>query len=360
MISKASFVFTTLPARIIFGAGVVSRLPAELDRLGVRRVLLISTPVQRKEAEAVALQLGDRVAGVFDRAVMHTPTDVTERAVAVYDDLKADAVLAFGGGSTVGLAKAIALRNDTTQIALPTTYAGSEVTPILGQTENGLKTTIREARLLPGLVLYDPELSLTLPVAMSVTSGLNAMAHAIEGLYAADANFVSSAMAEEGIRALHRALPAIVRSPKNLEARTDALYGSWLCGSVLGAVGMSLHHKLCHTLGGSFGLPHAETHAVVLPHALAFNAGAAAAELAPIASMFGSDFATGLWEFSRSLGAPTALRDLGLNEADLDRAAHLATANAYANPRRVTREELRALLQRAWAGAHPVGDRSAW
>jgi maleylacetate reductase len=353
------FTYTTLPARILFGVGIVSRLLDEVEALGCRRILLLSTDVQRGSAEAIAARLGGRVAGLFDGAVMHTPTDVTERVAAMYGELKTDALLAFGGGSTIGLAKAVALRTGAPQIVLPTTYAGSEVTPLLGQTENGLKTTIRDARLLPGLVLYDPELTLTLPVAMSVTSGLNAMAHAIEGFYSAEANFVSSAMAEEGVRALHAALPTIVQSPQDIAARAEALYGSWLCGSVLGAVGMSLHHKLCHTLGGSFSLPHAETHAVVLPHAVAFNAHAAAHAMAPLIPLFGENFAAGLWSFSQSLGAPTSLRALGLEESDLDRAADLAVAHPYANPRPVERGPIRDLLQRAWAGEPPRTDRNS-
>ena len=239
----------------------------------------------------------------------------------------------FGGGSTIGLGKAIAYRNDAPQIVVATTYAGSEVTPILGQTENGVKTTVRDARILPEVVIYDPDLTLGLPVAMSVTSGLNAMAHAVEALYAQDRNPVSSLMAVEGIRALKEALPRIMADPTEASARSQALYGSWLCGTVLGTVGMALHHKLCHTLGGSFDLPHAETHAIVLPHSAAYNAAAAADALQPAADLFGGSVGGGLYDFAASLGAPLALRDLGLQEADLDRAADLAVRNPYWNPR---------------------------
>jgi alcohol dehydrogenase class IV len=180
-----------------------------------------------------------------------------------------------GGGSTTGLGKAIALATGLDQIVVPTTYAGSEMTPILGQTERGVKTTQRSPAILPEVVIYDVDLTLTLPPALTATSGLNAIAHAVEALYAQDRNPIVSLMAEEGIAALARSLPVLVDAASDLAARSDALYGAWLCGACLGAVGMALHHKLCHTLGGSFDLPHAETHAVVLPHAVAYNSAAA-------------------------------------------------------------------------------------
>jgi maleylacetate reductase len=261
--------------------------------------------------------------------------------------------VALGGGSTIGLGKAIALRTDCPQIVVATTYAGSEVTPILGQTEDGLKTTIRDAKVLPEVVIYDPQLTLGLPVAMSVTSGLNAIAHSVEALYAKDRNPVTSMQSVEGIRALKEALAVIVTDPGNEAARGDALYGSWLCGAVLGTVGMSLHHKLCHTLGGSFDTPHAETHAILIPHTAAYNAVAAADALKPAVDLFGGDLGSGLWDFAKSLGAPLALKDLGLSEADLDRAADIAVKNPYWNPRPVEHAAIRALLQDAWAGERP-------
>jgi maleylacetate reductase len=258
-------------------------------------------------------------------------------------------VVSYGGGSTIGLGKAIAWRNDTPQIVVATTYAGSEVTPILGETEGGLKTTKRDPRILPETVIYDPELTTGLSVAMSVASGLNAMAHAVEALYAQDRNPISSLQAVEGIRALKRALPLIVKAPADIEARSSALYGSWLCGTVLGTVGMALHHKLCHTLGGSFDLPHAQTHAILLPHSAAYNAVAAVDELAPVAELFGGSAGGGLYDFAASLGAPLALRELGFAERNLDKAADLAVQNPYWNPRPIERDAIRALLQQAIA-----------
>ncbi|UWM78145.1 maleylacetate reductase (plasmid) [Rhizobium sp. WSM4643] len=349
----APFKYTGSAAQIFFGSGSLNRLADAMTGQGRKRALILSTPHQKAEAERIAASLGPLAAGLFHHATMHTPVNVTERAMATYNAAGADCVVAIGGGSTIGLGKAIAYRNDALQIVVATTYAGSEVTPILGQTENGQKTTVRGAGILPEVVIYDPELTLGLPVNMSVSSGLNAMAHAVEGLYARDRNPISSMMAVEGLRALKQALPQIVNAPGDIESRSEALYGSWLCGTVLGAVGMALHHKLCHTLGGSFDLPHAETHAIILPHSAAYNAEAAMDALEPAAYLFGGSLGGGLYDFAASIGAPMALRDLGMKEADLDRAAELAEQNPYWNPRPIEREAIRALLQSAWEGARP-------
>jgi maleylacetate reductase len=348
-----AFTYDINPARIVFGRGTLARVADEVTGLGCRRALILSTDFQKQDAEKLSQQLGDLSAGIFSNAAMHTPVAVTEQAMAAYETAGADCVVAFGGGSTIGLGKAIAYRTDAPQIVVATTYAGSEVTPILGQTENGIKTTVRDARILPEVVIYDPDLTLGLPVAMSVTSGLNALAHAVEAVYAQDRNPISSMMAVEGIRALKDALPKIVANQRDTEARSAALYGSWLCGTVLGSVGMALHHKLCHTLGGSFDLPHAETHAIMLPHSAAYNATAATDALQPVADLFGGSVGIGLYNFAVSLGAPLALKDLGLAETDLDRAADLAVKNPYWNPRPVERTAVRDLLQRAWAGTRP-------
>ena len=353
-----SFAYDAQPARIIFGSGSVARLGAELRAAGRGRALILSTAGQKHAAEALAAGLDGLAVGVFAEAAMHTPVEVTERAMAAFAAAGADCTVALGGGSTIGLGKAIAWRNDTVQVVLVTTYAGSEVTPILGQTEGGVKTTVRSAKILPEVVIYDPDLTLTLPVGMSVTSGLNAIAHAVEGLYAQDRNPITALMAVEGIRALQAALPVIVIAPQDGTARAQALYGSWLCGTVLGTVGMALHHKLCHTLGGSFDLSHAETHAVLIPHTAAYNQDFARAELAPAAALFGGDLGGGLggglWDFAKSLGAPLSLRELGLKDSDLDRAADLAVKNPYWNPRPVARGAIRDLLGRAWAGTRPA------
>lgn len=348
------FTYTALPARVVFGFGTLALVGDEIRGLGCSRALVLSTPQQRGEAEALAERLGSLAAGVFAQAAMHTPTDVTERAVAAVHELRADCTVAVGGGSTTGLGKAIALRTDLPQIAVPTTYAGSEATPILGETRDGSKTTQRTLKALPEVIVYDVDLTLTLPAALTATSGLNAIAHAVEALYARDGNPLVSSIAEQGIVALARALPVLARDPRHREARSDALYGAWACGTCLGSVGMALHHKLCHVLGGSFDLPHAETHAIVLPHAAAYNALAAPDAMARVATALGEpDGPDGLFQLARRLGVPASLGAIGMAEADLDRAADLAVANPYWNPRPVERQAVRALLDDAYHGRPP-------
>jgi alcohol dehydrogenase class IV len=285
---------------------------------------------------------------------MHTPVDVTESAMTFMRDRDVDGIVSFGGGSTIGLGKAIALRTDLPQIVIPTTYAGSEMTPILGETRNGAKTTQSNARILPEVVIYDVDLTLSLPASLSGTSGINAMAHAIEALYARDRNPITSLMAMEGIGALANALPRIAHDAADMDARSSAFYGAWLCGSCLGAVGMALHHKLCHVLGGSFNLPHAETHAVVLPYALAYNAPAMPDIMIRLESVLGPDPALALHRLAAAVGAPSSLRDLGMPESGIDDAVTRALANPYWNPRKLEAVPLRALIARAWAGAPPV------
>ncbi|MCI2810608.1 maleylacetate reductase [Eoetvoesiella caeni] len=348
------FIYEALPTRVIFGQGKLQSLPHEVERLGARRVLVLSTPQQEPWAQNVSELLGSVSAGIYSNATMHTPVEISEQAVAQVQRLEADCVVALGGGSTTGLGKAIALRTGLPQIAVPTTYAGSEMTPILGETENGVKTTKRLPVILPKTVIYDVDLSLTLPAALSATSGLNAMAHAVEALYAQDRNPVTSIMAEEGLAAFARALPTITQSPKDLEARSDALYGAWLCGICLASAGMALHHKLCHVLGGAFDLPHAQTHAVMLPHTAAYNSKAAADAMQRIARALNApDAAQGLWDLAGKLGAPRSLKELGMPETGIELATELALKNPYWNPRPLEADGIRKLLARAWAGEAP-------
>ena len=348
------FTYVGAPSRVVFGFGVLDCVPDEVKALGCGRALVLSTPQQAGDARGLSERLGGLGAGVFTDATMHTPVEVTERAMQAVRASGADCTVALGGGSTTGLGKAIALRTDLPQIVIPTTYAGSEATPILGETKDGLKTTQKSPKILPEVIVYDVDLTLTLPPGLSATSGINAIAHAVEGLYTQDANPIVSLMAEEGIRALGAALPRIARDPSDREARSDALYGAWLCGVVLGSVGMALHHKLCHTLGGTFDLPHAETHTVVLPHAAAYNASAAPEAMARVARALGvTDAPTGLYDLAKGLGAPVALKDIGMPEGGLDRAADLAVANPYWNPRPIERAAIRALLDDAFFGRRP-------
>ena len=348
------FVYNATAVRVVFGTGTRATLADEIVRLGCHRALILSTPQQEAAAQGLGDAIGPLFAGLFSGAVMHTPVEVSEAAAAQATALGADCVVALGGGSTIGLGKAIALRTDLPQIVVPTTYAGSEATPILGQTANGAKTTLRSPKVLPEVILYDVDLTSSLPSRLTAVSGMNAIAHAVEALYAADRNPVVSMMAEEGIRSLASALPRLMVEPRDAQARADALYGAWLCGTCLNAVGMGLHHKLCHTLGGTFDLPHAETHTIVLPHAARYNAPAAPDAMNRIARALGADDAPqALFDLAERLGAPTALKSLGLEAADLDKAAALAVETPYPNPRPLTEPAIRALLDDAFHGVRP-------
>ena len=350
-----SFTYNQLPGRVVFGVGALEKLPREIERLGAKRALVLSTPGQRGQAEDIARRLGDRAAGIFARAVMHVPIETAREAREEARRLGADCAVTLGGCSTTGLGKAIALESALPILAIPTTYAGSEMTTIFGITEGGEKKTGRDARVLPKTVIYDPALTVGLPVALSVTSGINAIAHAVEGLYAQDANPIMSLMAEEGIRALAHGLPRVAKSPQDLDARSDCLYGAWLCGAVIAAVGIALHHKLCHVLGGTWNLPHAETHTIVLPHAVAYNAPAAADAMQRAGrALETANPAQALYDLAKSLGAPVELKEIGMPEGDLDRAADLATTAPYWNPRPIERAAIRKLLDDAYFGRRPA------
>ncbi len=351
-----AFVHNARAAHVRFGSGTVSVLPEVLERLGCTRPFAVTTPRQGAELGAVLGAFADNLVGSFSRAEMHTPVTVTLEALAAAERVGADCVISIGGGSAVGLGKAIALRSGLEQIAVPTTYAGSEMTPVLGQTENGRKTTLINPRLQPAAVIYDVDLTLSMPVLTSAASGLNAMAHAVEGLYAQDGNPLTRMMAEESIRVLFAALPKIRANPADRDARGEALYGAWLAGMVLASSGMAIHHKLCHTLGGTFALPHAETHAVMLPYALAYNSDCVPEAMSALRRSMGlDDPVAALREFGRGLGLPQSLAELGMAKEGIGTATQLALQSAYWNPRPLVEGPLRDLIGRAWAGL-PPGD----
>ncbi|EKV07922.1 Maleylacetate reductase, putative [Penicillium digitatum PHI26] len=369
-----AFEYNPNTGRVIFGSGTLHKLPDEISRLQVKAPLVLSTPQQVSQAEKVKEVLKDQIAGSFRQAVMHTPTSVTDEAVEYAKTQGADSVISIGGGSTIGLGKAISIRTGLPHICIPTTYAGSEMTPILGETANGLKKTRSDPEILPGTVIYDVDLTMTLPAAMSATSGVNAIAHAgkiylinlrqvmihksnafwiVEALYARNTNPIINMMALEGIQALASSLPEIIENPSSQSARSKALYGAWLCGTCLGSVGMSIHHKLCHTLGGSFNLPHAETHTAVLPHAISYNAPyipEAMKQLADVLPDSNGDAIHGLNVLLTKLEVKRGVKDFGMKEEEIDKAADSAISNAYWNPRPIERAPIRELLRRVWAG----------
>lgn len=351
MSDNATFDYTSAAVKVLFGAGRLADVANAVEGLGGRRCLVLSTPGRENLARDVETRLGGLAAAVFPGARMHTPVGVTENAMTVVASEGIDCLVAIGGGSTIGLAKAIAWRTGLPQVAIPTTYAGSEMTAVLGETAEGKKTTRRSGEVRPEVVIYDVDLTLTLPPRTSAVSGMNAMAHAVEALYAENRNPVLTLLAEDAIRTLAGGLPGIIDDPSDRAARTEALYGAWLCGMCLEA-GVALHHKLCHVLGGAFDLPHAETHAVVLPYAVAYNASAAPDAMARIARALGTgDAVSGLIDLERRIGTPRSLREIGMPEEGIDRAARSVAANPYWNPRPMDEDALRDLLRAAWAGS---------
>ena len=347
------FVYNAPAMRVVFGAGSVAELAKEVDRLGAKRALLLATPGRTAMVKSVADPLGIRVAGVFDRVVMHTPLELAEEARRLAASVQADCCVVVGGGSTIGFGKAIALTSALPLLAVPTTYSGSEMTTIWGISAGGAKKTGRDPKVLPKTVIYDPALTLDLPPHVSAASGMNAMAHCVEALYAHDGNPIVSMMAEEGIRALASALPRVMENPKDIDARSDALYGAWLAGCTISTTSIALHHKLCHVLGGSFNLPHAETHSIVLPHAVRYTESAAEAMRRIERALGKRDAATAIYDLEKKLRLPLRLADIGMKEQDLERAARIAADAPYPNPRKVEYAPVLELLRHAYEGVRP-------
>lgn len=348
------FIFKGLTARVLFGRGRLAALKGEVKALGLSRVAVLTTPQQAETGCMVHAQLGALAAGHISTATMHTPKDVTDAALKWCRDRQVDGLVSVGGGSTIGLGKALALSTDLPQICVPTTYAGSEMTDIVGETVDGKKTTQRGPKIQPEVVIYDPDLTDTMPLSLSITSGFNAIAHSIEALYAADCNPIVEFIAADGIRQLSQALPEL-DGPRHQEARNWALRGSWFCGVALGSCSMALHHKLAHVLGGSFNLPHAESHTALLPYSVAYNEPALNGQLDPARKALNTNnVAQALFDLAEKLGAPTSLAALGMPEEGIDRATEIAIATPYPNPRPLSREGIRALLDDAYHGRRPA------
>jgi maleylacetate reductase len=352
-----SFTYDALPGRVVFGAGASRRkLAEEVGRLGAGRVLLIAAERERTLAEELARPLGDRVVGVFTEVRPHVPVELARAARESARSVGADCLLSIGGGSTTGTAKAIALEEALPIVAVPTTYAGSEMTPVWGMTDARRKTTGKSINVLPKVVVYDPELTFSLPPSITGPSAMNAMAHCVEAFYAPGANPITSLVAEEGIRVLSRGAPVAVRRPDDLGGRSETLYGAYLAGASFAVAGSGIHHKICHVLGGAYDLPHAETHTVILPHAVAFNEPAIPEVMGRVAGALGSgrSAATGLYDLVEKLGAPTALKDVGMKEENLDEAVDLILdAAPEDNPRPVDEAGVRGILDGAYTGRRP-------
>jgi maleylacetate reductase len=360
-----SFVYDALPGRVVFELGAARRvLVEEVERLGAARVLLVAAEAESELADRLAEPLGERVVARFDGVRAHVPVEVADAAVEIALRSGADCLLSIGGGSTTGTAKAAALRTELPILAVPTTYAGSEMTPIWGSTQRARKTTGRSLAVLPKVVVYDPELTYTLPAAITAASGMNALAHCVEALYAPGHNPISSQVAEEGMRALSAGIPAAVERPGDPEGRALALYGAYLAGSAFAVAGSGLHHKICHALGGAFDLPHAETHSIVLPQVVAFQQPAAPELMARVAQAVGAEpegsAAAALHGLAERIGVPLALRDIGMPADGIERVVPGIIESAPAdNPRPVDADGVRAILAAAYEGATPAVDRRA-
>jgi maleylacetate reductase len=349
------FVHESLGSRVIFAPTARYRVPDEAHRLSSERALVIATRAMKAHADVLVDMLGSVESVRIEGVTQHVPAELAMDAATAADTAAVDLVMCLGGGSATGLAKAVARKTGLPILAIPTTYAGSEMTPIWGLTEGGRKTTGRDARVQPRVVVYDPELTFSLPASVSAASGMNALAHCVEGLYAADASPVTGLLATEAIRALTASLPQVVERPDDLPARSAALYGAWLAGSTLGTVRMGVHHAICHVLGGAFGTPHAGTHSAVLPHTVSYNALAAPEPMATLARCLSStDPAGALWDFAAGIGAPTALSDLGFRRDDAAAAAAMVIEANPVNPRPVIKEEIEQLLLDAHDGIRPA------
>jgi maleylacetate reductase len=340
-----------LPWNVVFDSGAIGRLPGEMDRLHFERALVVSTPGRRSQAEELTGLLGPRAAAIFDQAKAHVPLSSVESAMLMADSRKVDCAVSIGGGSTTGLAKALALKAELPIIAIPTSYAGSEMTDIWGITNDGHKTTGRSVSVLPKLVIYDPLLTLHLPMPTTASSGMNALAQAAVNIMETAPDPQVLTMALQAVRLLASSLPVIAATPNDVEARSDALQGACLAGASLGAGVTSLHHRLCHIIGGRFNANHADTHAVLLPHCVAYNAVALPDQASALAGAMGvANAAVGLHNLARLIGAPLTLSSLGLELQDLNTIVDIALESPANNPRTVDRSGLESLLRNAYDG----------
>lgn len=358
MTGERAFVHETRAARVVFGAGrATGNVVAEIERMRATRAMLIASGSQSALAEGVRAVAP--VAMIWSDVAQHVPVEVAERARRAADEAGVDVLVAIGGGSATGLAKAVALTTGIPIIVVPTTYAGSEATDVWGLTENGRKVTGTDPRVLPSSIVYDPQLTASLPRGLAIASGLNALAHCVDSLWAPRADPLNAALATEGARALHAGMRRIARDSSDGPGGEEMLLGSYLAATAFASAGSGLHHKICHVLGGTYGLPHAETHAIVLPYVAAFTLPSAPDAERRLRQAFAADDAlAGLQALRREVGAPVALRDHGFRRDDIPEAADIILPVVPAShPRRVTREDVEALLHAAWAGT-PVEDPS--
>lgn len=363
------FRYLAYAQEVIFSPGAVARLREAVERLGWQRLMLCASHSMRLGGQVgkVESSLGERLVAVFDHVLPHVQDVQVQEALTLAREKHVDVVIGLGGGSPIGMAKAVGFELGLPIIAIPSTYAGSEMTPVYGITHTDAdpprKVTISNPKIVPSLVLYDPELTLALPPALTASTGINALAHCIEALYSKTRNPLSSAAAAKGVRHIYIALQKSYQDGKNLEARTEMLLGSHLAGLSLASVSMGLHHGICHVLGGSANVPHGIANAIILPHVIAFNADATATYLVPAAEAMdipenGSSpkeridaMGQRISELIRQMDLPQLLRHAGVHKSDLPRLAQLAFQNRTVqnNPKPITDViQLESLLQDAF------------
>lgn len=355
MSDSGAFSYSLRSVHVVFGEGALDDLDRALDATPpASRLMLVSTPGRAAELERVQAALEDRIVSQFSGAKLHVPVTVVAEAMRTVGATRPDCIVALGGGSAIGVGKALVRETGLPLVAVPTTYSGSEMTDIWGVSEGGRKVTGRDARVAPRLVAYDPELTHSLPLRVTGPSGMNAIAHGVEALYSETGSPLASLLAADGIRRLAASLPAIVADPPSPAARREALLGAHLCGRALDLASMGLHHKLCHALGGILDLPHALTHAVVLPHVAAYNAAAAPLAMKVVATGLGvPDAPQGLWDLNRALGIMETLTDLGMTAGDVEAVVGEVMARSYANPAPVTEQGVREILRHAMGSGPP-------
>jgi maleylacetate reductase len=355
------FVHTSHPSRVVFGVGAITKVAEEVRALGISRVFLIADSAASDFAEQITWDLGPLLAGRWDEVVQHVPLELAARARSAFDLCGADGVVCVGGGSSTGLAKAIALTHSFPILAVPTTYAGSEMTTIYGLTGGAHKQTGKNPIVLPRTVIYDPALTVGLPASVTGPSAFNAIAHDVEALYGPGNNPVVTTLALESIRSIARSLKAAIDDPNDLDARSDVMYGAHLAGVALGATGTALHHKACHVLGGMFNLVHGDMNSVVLPHAVAYNYPHVTALMNRVRDALGAtpdvSAATALFDLAHSIGAPSALSQIGMKFEDIQSAVPNVVADVNgavgANPCVVDEAGVRKMLTDAFNGTRP-------
>ncbi len=371
------FRYVSYAQEVIFAPGSLAQLAEAVERLGWQRLILCTNHSMQTYGHVDALKsaLGGRLIATFDRVQPHVQDVQVDEVLALAIENRADAVIGMGGGSPIGMAKAVAYTLATTfpahrslpVIAIPTTYAGSEMTAVCGITharENPpRKVTFSDPKIVPRLVIYDPELTLDLPPEMTASTGINALAHCIEALYSVARNPVSTAAAVSGVRHISNALYCCYENGNNLDARTELLTGAHLAGLSLASVKMGLHHGLCHVLGGTANVPHGIANSIILPHAIRFNADVTAPQLLPAAEAMGISLngtsskvalealVQKIFDLVGKMNLPQRLRDAGVKESELPHLAQLGFQNRTVqnNPKPITGPaQIETLLRAAW------------